>query len=715
MAGDIKQKIVLEGEKEYNAALKEAQRNLKVLRSELKAETAELGKNATAQQKNEARVKNLQKQIQQQEKVVKTYEKALDEVRKRYGDNEDAIAKWEVKLNDARTALANMRAGLDDTSNGLKKIGDNAQMSVVAANSLAESFGKIANVGSTISGSIETAFSGIADTIKGTISAAWESIVDLAARSNNLVDLAGFWNTDVTTIQKYAGAVSEASATLEDLSSLVTKINSTDAKKITELVGVSDVGYTDKWEYAMAVMDAMSKMSTEQRNAAGFELFGGKQATKAFNLLNDWQTVLDNLDKYDASKGGYGLTEDQLQNMSDLYDKVNGLKQSWQSLKDMATVSLFGDLSMNITGNIQEIVDAFKDYFLAEDDAGREAALEKVKENIIEVFENIRDGIQAGLQVLTEVAGELESSGDPVLEALGKALNTIVSAFEWIADPANWEAVKTGFEAIIGIWAAGKIVTALGNMAEFVTSLNAIKMGKSAAETVMNNTAGGGGGLFAGLGEKLGAFFTSTLGKTAGGIGTFLYALLKPGTTQDSSWDAMQEDNKVDQAIVAATVTEANKQAAAESKAQEMAKQREAAEIYWDAWRKLETGWTDQNDSDYREALSKYVEAFTGQTDLFWKIDGLIEQLIQDNPETWTGIEDLPSDWWQSQEASNNQTNSTLTGLNKNMGGRGASVKAGVSAGISGIKVNLDGRAVGYMVAPYVSVINARDITPMTS
>ena len=49
MAADdskIKQRIELEGEKEYNAALAEARRNLKTLRSELKAETAELGSNA---------------------------------------------------------------------------------------------------------------------------------------------------------------------------------------------------------------------------------------------------------------------------------------------------------------------------------------------------------------------------------------------------------------------------------------------------------------------------------------------------------------------------------------------------------------------------------------------------------------------------------------------------------------------------------------------
>ena len=58
--GDIKQRILLTGEKEYSAALKEAQRNLKTLRSELKAETAELGANATAQQKNEVKVNNLQ-------------------------------------------------------------------------------------------------------------------------------------------------------------------------------------------------------------------------------------------------------------------------------------------------------------------------------------------------------------------------------------------------------------------------------------------------------------------------------------------------------------------------------------------------------------------------------------------------------------------------------------------------------------------------------
>ena len=143
MANDIKQKIVLEGEKEYNRALTDAKRNLRTLKSELKAETAELGNNATAQQKNETRIKSLQKQIKEQEKVVKTYQDALKEVKEKYSDNEDAIAKWEVKLNEARATLANMKNDLDGVGNSFKGIENGAAMATVATKSVADSIGKI--------------------------------------------------------------------------------------------------------------------------------------------------------------------------------------------------------------------------------------------------------------------------------------------------------------------------------------------------------------------------------------------------------------------------------------------------------------------------------------------------------------------------------------------------------------------------------------------
>ena len=179
MAGnnDIRQKIVLEGEKEYSAALKEAQRNLKVLRSELKAETAELGKNATAQEKNEAKVKNLQKQIKEQEKVVRTYENALKEVKEKYGDNADAVAKWEVKLNEARATLGNMKSDLDNVGNSFKNVDSNAQMGVVAAKSFADSLQSIGTAADSISGALESAFSSVLGVISDAISDLWEEVM----------------------------------------------------------------------------------------------------------------------------------------------------------------------------------------------------------------------------------------------------------------------------------------------------------------------------------------------------------------------------------------------------------------------------------------------------------------------------------------------------------------------------------------------------------
>ena len=188
MAKEIKQKIVLEGEKEYSAAIKEAHRNLKTLQSQLKAETAELGANATAQDKMTVKLRNLQKQIAEQEKLVKTYEKALEEVREKYGDNEDALASWEIKLNNARAALADMRNGLEDVGDGFRTIETDAGTAVVATKSVADSIGQLGSIGSTVADTIEGIFTGMVDTIRTALAEVWGLISETAAKANNWRD-----------------------------------------------------------------------------------------------------------------------------------------------------------------------------------------------------------------------------------------------------------------------------------------------------------------------------------------------------------------------------------------------------------------------------------------------------------------------------------------------------------------------------------------------
>ena len=698
---DIKTKIVLEGEKEYKQALKDANRELKTLRSELKAETAELGKNATEQQKNAVKVKNLQKQIQEQEKVVKTYTKALEEVKNKYGDNEDEVAKWEQKLNSARATLANMKNDLDGVGDSMKGMANDANMATVATKSAADAIGRLGEIGGSISDTIGDIFTGTVSLVRDTITEIWADVVDLAARSNNLVDLAGFWNTDVTKIQKYAGAITEISGDLEDLNSLVTKINAADAKKVAELTGVSDANYKDRWEYAMAVMEAMSDLG-ENRNNAAFEIFGTKQATKAFDLLNDWDKMLAKLDKYDVMKDGYGLSEEQLQTMSDLYDKVNGLKQSWQSLKDMATVKLFGSLSMDLTSNAQGVLDGFLDYLNADNDEERDAAIKKVEDNILDMFRRVKQAIEDGIKMLDQIAEDFKASDDPALQTVGKIMGGLVDALEWFTED-NMHNVVTALEILAAFWIAGKGFQMATTIAEFVKNLAVIKglggLGAAGAASGAGagaagaGAAGGGGSWIAGA---LGFALKKAL-PVAMGAGWVIKDSLNNHGDENSwteeeiaavakanHWDPWQNQLEYGTAQVYATD-----------------KQRQAAEEFWDVYRQNPTDFSD-------EAWDAFEAAFVGQEELFDKINDMMDELTQaDRPDDWWTIEDLPANWWLHGNDNNDGiTNENLSRFNS----LPSEMKKAVKEGVSGIRVNLDGRAVGALVAEYVSAAIAENI-----
>ena len=713
---DIRQKIILDGEQEYNRAIKEARRNLKTLKSELKAETAELGANATAQQKNEARVKSLQKQIKEQEKIVKTYKEALDQVKEKYKDNEDAIQKWEVKLNYARESLAKMKNDLESVGDGFKDVQGSAEMATVASKSVADTLARLSDIGGAISDSIQSAFMGLLTTTKETVQAIWGEIVDLAARSNNLVDLAGFWNTDVTTIQKYAGAVAEVSGTLEDLNTLVTKINSGDNKKIAELTGISSANYKDQWEYAMAVMDAMSKMSKENRNQVAFDIFGGRQATKAFDILNDWENLLAHLDKYDASKDGYGLSEEELQTMSDLYDKVNGLKASWQSLKDMATVKLFGSLSMDITGNAQAIVDAFLKYFNADSDDERQQALDDIEANIVEMFETAKAAIEKGIALLGEVAEDLKKSDNPTAQALGNILDGIVKALKWFTED-NMKNVVKALNVLATFWLAGRGAQMIGALASFARDISTIKAFRN-----MNFGAGGvngatgvtsmGNAISQAISESSGSLangivnaLTSTTGIISVGIMMMAPTVARLFKGEDPEVEKAKEtlnemtpglDNKVQN--VWQNGRNALHYLAGEKPEEET---QVAGKTFWEQWNDfLNNG---QNTLDQFGEWLEGKKNVLQEADDYYYDDSWSIQEILDDMERRTRNE--------TKEGGNSGNADGLTTMDaKDMTGAVKNMPAAVARALNGLRVSMDGRTVGSIVAPYVSQAIAEQI-----
>lgn len=763
MPNDIKQKIILDGEKEYSRALKEAQRNLRVLRSELKAETAELGKNATEQQKAEVKTKNLRQQIKEQEKVVKTLRDALDEVKEKYSDNADEIARWETKLNNARSTLANMRNSLNDVGVGMQSIEKNSEQTVIATNSVAESLQRIADMGGAIADGIGAGFTSIISSAREAVSAIWSEITGIAARANSMSDLAGFWNTDVMTIQKYAGAVGHVSASLEDLNSLVTKINSLDSKKVAELTGVSDVKYDDQWAYAMAVMDALSQMDTKTRNATGFELFG-KGATNMFDLANDWQTVLEHLDEYDADNGGFGLDSNQMQEMSDLYDTVNGIATKWGELQRMATVKLFGDLAIDLTGNAEAIVDAFLAYFNADSDEEREAAIDTIAQNITAAFEAVAKAIEDGIKMLDKVAEDLKKSDNPTAKSLGNILGGLVDALQWIVD--NQEAVMGAMGTLATFWIAGKGLQMASTIAGLAKNIALIKLfgglGAGGAAAQAASGAAGAAGAAGGSAGSAAASGAASAGGAAAGSGllalakasvpnllaaygaheavkafssdtmTKIKSLFGANTRTDELLDEVNRQNGIN------TIGDMEQQILNTSKEQNQRslafawnslwnpgkEEEKAAEAVEDVVEEIEESLDDEPllemNEKQREAAEDYWDAMhQGSIDDQVAAYRQLEELFQDEPlvmdqlmnlidsltqndDTWS-MQDLPS-WWFASDWQNDQiTSSDLQGFRGLPASIAAAVQAGASSGVSGIRVTLDGYTVGQLIAPYVS------------
>ena len=749
MAKEIKQRIVLEGEKEYNAAIKEAQRNLKVLRSELKAETAELGKNASEQDKNAAKVKSLQKQIAEQEKIVKTYEEALKKCREEYADNEDAIAKWEIKLNDAKASLANMKDGLNDVGEGFRQTAADANTGVTAAKSFADAFGSLSSIGESVSTAIEGIFSGLLSTITSAVGEVWQLVTETAAKANNWTDLANYFGSTAEQVQLMDRAISASAGDFGKFTNLVSQLSFGGKNdKITEWFGVSDANYTNNIDYTMAVLDAMSRAYKEwgtggKWDSAMADIFGGKKSADVSWFVTNLDTILQKRNELQEN-GGYLMTEDELSTMSNVHVELNTIEEKWDMLKTKFAAG-FGQVSLDIMTNVNGALDALAKYFDAETPEEREAALKELEENITAAFQRIADAIRAGIEVLGKVADELKESDDPVVKGLGNVLSGLVDALKWFTED-NANNVVKAFEIIAGFWLAGKGLAMATKIASVVSNIGVIRAFNAAGGAAGAGGAGAGaagagaagagssgagaaagaagsGGIFAKIGSAAGAGSSFSM---AGGMGVFgsIAALAAAGyagakmieaNLNDENLNAVYGNNSGEGGIID-TMTEA---------------QWEAAQKYFKLYNSGTDDAFDARDELYRmfeeggivnaeQAVSLLENAFENYENMM-DPDGLIEKIIMNNPGFFGGdAGTMPADWWVNTSSwnrngagapdENGVTTKDIEGLQNIPAGVESASERGVKKGISGLKVEIDGQTAGRILAPYVSAEIAKGI-----
>lgn len=745
MAGkekEIKAKIKLEGEKEYSAALQTAQRNLKTLRSELKAETAELGANATAQEKNRLKAESLKKQIAEQEKVVETYRKQLAEVKRDYGDNEDVVQKYTQQLNYARATLGNMQGDLQRLGGEYRNVGNATNAGIVATKSFADSLASIGSVGDSISSSIEDIFTGMISTVVSAVEQLWDVVSDSAARANNYTDIAGYWGTDAETIQKYAGAVEATAKDFADLETVVSRLvlgGKTD--KITEMLGVSDVNYSNQWDYAMAVMDRIHELDKSGGLADNFweEIFGEKKSLKAMNLVRDWEAIQEGLATFDADAGGHGATTEGLQNLNELSVSIASVEAKWQALK-MTLSEQLAPTALDLMVNVHGSLDALNDFMKAETEEERAAAIKDLEDNITEFFKKIADALRAAIQAVSDVGKEFQGSDDPILKTLGDIMVTITKALSWFTDENNIEKVKAGIGAIFGIWLTTKLAAVAAKLTSIIAQINLVKTfsvgkgllgalgGGGAAEAVgsaAGGAAGAGGGLFSGIKAAAMKWNASnaalTIPEVSAGVTSVGSALMSASPllmaggaiALDKYQKGIYQSNTEEAEAYVDSITESITDLADNADAVDTAKleavgslvqllgdalsgqidpAKEAAAI--DALRN--SGMTDViTDSQMQQLNEGTMDSEMTQT--LWNILGQLETHYRTLNDPTTYANPIQPNTQDSETAS------VMRGAPK-------AIAQAVTNAMSGFSVRMDGVTVGRLVAPYVSQQIARDM-----
>lgn len=101
----MKTRLQFDGEKEYKQAVKDINNSLKVLGSEMKVLSQEYAGNDKSMEALQARQQNLKGTFEEQKKKVDETQKALNELKEQYPQNTDAIARYEVALNNAKASM----------------------------------------------------------------------------------------------------------------------------------------------------------------------------------------------------------------------------------------------------------------------------------------------------------------------------------------------------------------------------------------------------------------------------------------------------------------------------------------------------------------------------------------------------------------------------------------------------------------------------------
>lgn len=124
MKREIATEIAVQGEKEFREAMASANRETRLLASELKVAAAEFEANGDKQAFLTTKSQTLTKQLDQQKTIIAALESAMEGANQKFGAGSKQADDYAIQLNNAKVKAAQMQQELNATEKALNEVDD---------------------------------------------------------------------------------------------------------------------------------------------------------------------------------------------------------------------------------------------------------------------------------------------------------------------------------------------------------------------------------------------------------------------------------------------------------------------------------------------------------------------------------------------------------------------------------------------------------------
>ena len=242
---EIKTTLSLDGEKEFNRAISEAGRGMRVMASEMKAAAADFDVTGDEMEYLGRKSRSLNSQIEQQEKIIRALEGAVADSAQTYGEASAKTDGYRIKLNNAYAAMSRLKKEHEQTDKRMEELGRDSERTGrrleqgigEAADDVSRKFDGMVNKLDSDLGSIKamTSISAVVDvagTIGGAVKGAYDAVTGLVEETAEYNKTMAFLKTNADqagisfqTVKKMAidvsGITGDMDATIEGLSNLL--------------------------------------------------------------------------------------------------------------------------------------------------------------------------------------------------------------------------------------------------------------------------------------------------------------------------------------------------------------------------------------------------------------------------------------------------------------------------------------------------------------